>query len=53
MRGGIKDIFGIDCNGLHKVDGLILLKSSSGPATEDKKKKLIKIFTDNGLKITV
>jgi len=38
--------------GLYRDDGLAL-SNMNGPGTERAKKKIIKIFSDNGLKITV
>ena len=39
--------------GLHRDDGLAILKGLSGPETEKIKQKVIKVFKDCGLKITI
>lgn len=39
--------------GLYRDDGLGVLKCCSGPDTERKKKKIIKVFKENGLNITI
>ena len=39
--------------GLYRDDGLAILENSSGPHTDRIRKQLIKLFQDNGLKITV
>ena len=45
--------FGEENVGLYRDDGLAVLKNTSGPQTDRARKDLIKIFQDNGLKITV
>ena len=45
--------FGKNIFGLYRDDGLGVLKNFSGPETDRLRKKLTKIFNENGLKITV
>ena len=45
--------FGEENVGLYRDDGLAVLKNTSGPQTDRARKDLIKLFQDNGLKITV
>ena len=39
--------------GLYRDDGLAFLRNASGPDTKKLRKKLIKLFKDNGLQITI
>ena len=39
--------------GLYRDDGLAFLRNTSGPDTERLRKKIIKLFKDNGLQITI
>ena len=39
--------------GLYRYDGLAILENTPGPDTERIKKKIIKFFQQNGLKITI
>ena len=45
--------FGEENVDLYRDDGLAILKNTSGPQTDRARKDLIKLFQDNGLKITV
>ena len=49
----VSQLFGTNNNGLYRDDGLAILNNTPGSATERTKKKLIKLFKDNGLKIVV
>ena len=48
----IKLLFDIECSGLYRDDGLIVVKNMPGPSVERSRKQLIKIFADEGLRIT-
>ena len=49
----LKDVPELNSTGLYSDDGLACFKKLSGPQAERMKKKIIKIFKDNGLRITV
>ena len=45
--------FGEENIGVYRDDGLAVLKNLSGPQTDRARKDLVRIFQENGLKITV
>ena len=49
----LKDTFQHHSAGLYRDDGLAVVKGLSGPEIERMKKRIIKIFKDCGLKITI
>lgn len=49
----LSSILGKSNNGLYRDDGLAILKNVSGPKTDSIRKKIIKLFQKNGLKITI
>ena len=49
----LKSVFGGKNIGLYRDDGLTCFENKSGPELEKIKKKICKIFKDNGLNITI
>ena len=53
LLSGLASIIGKSNVGLYRDDGLAILENTPGPDTERIKKKIIKFFQQNGLKITI
>ena len=53
LLSGLASIIGKSNVGLNRDDGLAILENTPGPDTERIKKKIIKFFQQNGLKITI
>ena len=49
----MKHLFGCNCVGLYRDDGLAVLNNISGPKTDRIRKQLIKLFQDYDMKISV
>ena len=49
----MKHLFGCNCVGLYRDDGLAVLNNISGPKTDRARKPLIKLFQDYDIKILV
>ena len=45
--------FGKDCVGLYRDDGLAVFQNMSGPEADRTRKRIIQVFRDNGLQITI
>ena len=53
LLSGLAFIIGKSNVGLYRDDGLAILENTPGPDTERIKKKIIKFFQQNGLKISI
>ena len=53
LLSGLASIIGKSNVGLYRDEGLAILENTPGPDTERIKKKIIKFFQQNGLKITI
>ena len=53
LLSGLASIIGKSNVGLYRDDGIAILENTPGPDTERIKKKIMKFFQQNGLKITI
>ena len=53
ILGNLTSFFNISDIGLYRDDGLAILKATSGSEAERIKKKIVKVFKDQGLRVTI
>ena len=53
ILGRLTSFFNISNIGLYRDDGLAILKATSGSEAERIKKKIVKVFKDQGLRVTI
>ena len=53
ILGKLTSFFNISDIGLYRDDGLAILKATSGSEAERIKKKIVKVFKDQGLRVTI